>query len=58
MTNPVFNPKGSSLWRLMLWVTEESFHSKDNDGGFWATVFHCPITFTITAGMGAGKGKP
>jgi hypothetical protein len=28
-------------------LTEESFHSRDNDGGFWATVYRCPIAFTV-----------
>ncbi len=30
-------------------LTEESFHSQDNDGGFWATVYRCPIAFEVTA---------
>ncbi len=28
-------------------LTEESFHSKDNDGGYWATVYTCPVEFEI-----------
>jgi hypothetical protein len=28
-------------------LTEESFHFRDNDGGFWATVYRCPIAFTV-----------
>ena len=38
-------PPGDYMAELVL--TEESFHSRDGDGGFWATVFRCPITFTI-----------
>jgi hypothetical protein len=39
-------PPGRYLAELVL--TEESFHSQDNDGGFWATVYKCPIRFTIS----------
>jgi len=28
-------------------LTEESFHSIDKDGGYWATVYTLPISFTI-----------
>jgi hypothetical protein len=28
-------------------LTEESFHANDNDGGWWATVYRCPIEFTV-----------
>jgi len=28
-------------------LTEESFHSLDRDGGYWATVYRCPVTFAI-----------
>lgn len=38
-------PPGDYYAELVL--TEESFHSKDNDGGFWATVYKCPVSFTI-----------
>lgn len=34
-------------YRVDLVLTEESFHSRDRDGGFWATVFRLPITFEI-----------
>lgn len=34
-------------YKAELVLTEESFHSKDNDGGFWATVYKCPIEFQI-----------
>jgi len=43
-----FLPPGKYSAELVL--TEESFHSKDNDGGYWATVSRCPIEFTLTAG--------
>jgi len=29
-------------------LTEESFHARDRDGGFWATVYTCPVSFTVT----------
>jgi len=29
-------------------LTEESFHSLQSHGGYWATVLSCPITFVIT----------
>lgn len=29
-------------------LTEESFHSHDRDGGWWATVAEVPVKFTIT----------
>ena len=35
-------------YRAELVLTEESFHSQDNDGGFWATVYRCPVGFTVT----------
>jgi hypothetical protein len=38
-------PPGDYSAELVL--TEESFHSSDGDGGFWATVYRCPIAFTI-----------
>lgn len=41
-----FLPPGP--YRAELVLTEESFHSRDNDGGWWATVYVCPIEFTIT----------
>lgn len=34
-------------YRAELALTEESFHSCDNDGGYWATVFALPIEFEI-----------
>lgn len=34
-------------YRAELVLTEESFHSVDNDGGWWATVFRCPVEFAI-----------
>ncbi|MEI7880660.1 MAG: hypothetical protein WCI95_07265 [bacterium] len=40
-------------------LTEESFHSRDNDGGFWATVYRCPITFAVVpsvAGVTVRRG--
>ena len=30
-------------------LTEESFHAREKDGGYWATVYLCPINFTVTA---------
>ncbi len=36
-------------YRAELVLTEESFHSPYNDGGYWATVLSCPVEFTITA---------
>lgn len=38
-------PPGTYEAELVL--TEESFHSQDRDGGFWATVFRCPVAFAI-----------
>jgi len=35
-------------YRAELVLTEESFHSPYNDGGYWATVLKCPVKFTIT----------
>lgn len=43
---PIRLPPGA--YRAELVLTEESFHSQDNDGGFWATVYKCPIRFTIS----------
>lgn len=40
-----FLPKGKYIAEIVL--TEESFHSYDNDGGYWATVFKGKIEFTI-----------
>lgn len=34
-------------YRASLTLTEESFHSYDRDGGWWATVLSLPIDFTI-----------
>ena len=39
-------PPGDYTAELVL--TEESFHSHDTDGGFWATVCRCPVRFTVT----------
>jgi hypothetical protein len=39
-------PPGSYNAELVL--TEESFHSPYNDGGYWATVCRLPIVFTVT----------
>jgi len=44
----LFLPAGEYKAELVL--TEESFHSRDNDGGWWATVYRGPIEFTLTAG--------
>ena len=38
-------PPGDYMAELVL--TEESFHSSESDGGYWATVYRCPISFTI-----------
>ena len=38
-------PPGNYSAELVL--TEESFHSHENDGGFWATVYRCPVSFTV-----------
>ena len=40
-----FLPIGKYIAELVL--TEESFHSSDNDGGYWATVFKGEIEFTV-----------
>ena len=32
-------------------LTEESFHSPYNDGGFWATVCRLPVSFTVTPAL-------
>lgn len=39
-------PPGSYQAEIVL--TEESFHSSSSGGGYWATVMHCPVSFTIT----------
>lgn len=39
-------PPGEYIAEIVL--TEESFHSPYNDGGYWATVLACPAHFTIT----------
>lgn len=38
-------PPGS--YRARLELTEESFHSQEQGGGWWATVMTLPVTFTI-----------
>lgn len=38
-------PPGKYVAELVL--TEESFHSIDVDGGFWATVYKQPVAFTV-----------
>jgi hypothetical protein len=40
-----FLPPGH--YRAELALTEESFHSRDGDGGWWCTPYHCPIAFTV-----------
>ncbi len=35
-------------YRAKLVLTEESFHSWDDDGGYWATVLRLPVEFEIT----------
>lgn len=46
-TNQVLRlPPGS--YEATLGLTEESFHTIDRDGGYWATVLELPITFEIT----------
>lgn len=35
-------------YRAVLALTEESMHSLDRDGGYWATAFTVPIKFEIT----------
>jgi hypothetical protein len=42
-------PPGDYTAELVL--TEESFHSRDNDGGFWATVYSCPVEFTVVSAV-------
>lgn len=42
-------PPGS--YQASLVLTEESFHSTERDGGWWATVMSLPVDFTITRGM-------
>lgn len=44
-TQQISLPSGDYSAELVL--TEESFHSHDNDGGFWATVYRCPVSFII-----------
>ncbi|MBN1546933.1 MAG: hypothetical protein JW902_09760 [Syntrophaceae bacterium] len=41
----LFLPNGRYIAEIVL--TEESFHSIDNDGGHWATVFKSEIEFTV-----------
>lgn len=37
-------------------LTEESFHSPYNDGGYWATVCRVPVTFTVSEKPDAPMG--
>ena len=37
----------SGQYHAFLVLTEESFHSSDNDGGHWATVLRLPVEFEI-----------
>ncbi len=41
-------PPGS--YRARLELTEESFHSRDADGGWWGTVMSLPVGFSIAPG--------
>ncbi len=34
-------------YQAELVLVEESFHAHDDDGGFWATVYRCPISFEV-----------
>lgn len=43
----LFLPPGQ--YRAQLVLTEESFHSQDSDGGWWATVFYLPIEFEVVS---------
>jgi len=43
----IFLPPGD--YKAELVMTEESFHSSDNDGGYWATVGVCPVEFRIVS---------
>ena len=58
-------PRGEQTIRLppgpyfaFLWLTEESFHASERDGGYWATVCSLPIQFTITADAPAPTPAP
>ena len=46
-------PPGDYQAELVL--TEESFHSSESNGGFWATVYRCPVAFTVTAAAPAPR---
>lgn len=39
----------SGTYHAELALTEESFHSGGGDGGFWATVYTCPVSFRVTS---------
>lgn len=43
-------------YRAELALTEESFHSYEYDGGFWATVYTCPVQFAVTPPGAATAG--
>ena len=43
-----FLPEGE--YKAEIALTEESLHSMENDGGWWATVYRCPVEFTIASG--------
>lgn len=40
-----FLPAGDYNAEIVL--TEESLHSNESDGGWWATVYRCPVEFTV-----------
>jgi hypothetical protein len=44
--HPIYLPAGD--YSCFLILTEESFHSTDNNGGSWATVYKSSVTFTVT----------
>lgn len=54
-SNRVVLPEG--LYEAALVLTEESFHSKESDGGHWATIARVPVRFQIARG-GAEQPAP
>lgn len=54
--SPIRLPPGR--YRAALALTEESLHASDADGGWWATVYHAPVSFTITAPPAAAPVTP
>lgn len=49
-------PEGDYTAEIVL--TEESLHANGADGGWWATVYRCPVAFTIRRPSPTAKAAP